>query len=428
MDLTRGGRGRLLVLSLLAAVAAVATALTLLSGGSASPRATAVPTLTSASPAAPLATSSPTPASPSPARDPRTGPVPSGFRSVDLSFVSADRGWALGTAACGTPPCTSLLSTVDGGRHWAGGAAPVLPLVGEPGCTAEQACLRTLRFADAQHGYAFGGALVTTDDGGTTWTRQTSPYVDALEAGDGTVLRVVHRTEGCPPGCVYTLERAPVGSRTWTPVNAPTIEGNRPLLLRQGSAAYLLVLKNPAGGAGDAHPQLLVSRDSGTTWAERPEPCGPSAPNSPDERDASAAAVAPDGSFTVLCTQRSTQRGSVLVSTDQARTFSAAAALPTADRGVDVAASSGSRLVVAAIRGGTYELLLSTDGGATWGAATSAAQPTPGAVTGAVTGDPPFLGFTTALVGTAAQPTGTSLWRTADGGRTWSPQPWRSPA
>ena len=422
MDLTRGGRGRVLLLGAMAAVAAGAMATTLLSGGTASPLALVTPSAAPGSPVVSAQPGSPTPAATaSAARDPRTGPVPSGFHSADLSFVSADRGWALGTAPCGNLPCTSLLSTVDGGRHWSGGAAPVLPLAGEPACTAEQDCLRALRFADARHGYAFGGALVTTEDGGRTWARQSGPYVDALEAGGGTVLRVVHDAESCPPGCTYTLQRAAVGSRTWTAVRAPVIEGNRPLLLRQGTAAYLLVLKNPAGGSGDAHPQFLVSRDSGTTWAEQPEPCGPSTPNSPDERDASAAAVAPDGSLTVLCTQRSTGRGSVLGSTDQARTFTAATALPAADRALAVGASSGSRLVVSAVRGSTYELLLSTDHGATWAAAASAPST---ASTDQAAADPPFLGFTTAAVGTAAQPGGRSLWRTADAGRTWTTQPW----
>ena len=352
---------------------------------------------------------------PSPTAAP-TGPIPAGFVGADLSFVSANNGWALGTAPCATPTCTSLLSTSDGGKSWSGRPAPVAALVGDKACTDQRTCISSLRFADSQHGYAFGGALITTNDGGASWTRQVSPYVDALEATGGTVLRVVHTSAGCPPGCTYTVQRAAVGSATWKTLDTAALEGNRALLFRQGKAAYVFVLKNPAGGAGDAHASLLVSRDDGSTWAQRNDPCGLSAPNAPEELDATAAAVAPDGSLAVLCANRSSQRGSVVVSTDQARTFGPAAALPSNALGVSVSAASRSRFVVSATNGPSYELLLTTNTGATWTRVAS----TPN-IAGATKG---FLGFTTASVATAAQPDRRHLWRSLDGGATWSSQTW----
>ena len=44
------------------------------------------------------------------------GPVPAGFRAVDLTWVSTDQGWALGTAPCAQAPCTSIVRTLDGGQ------------------------------------------------------------------------------------------------------------------------------------------------------------------------------------------------------------------------------------------------------------------------------------------------------------------------
>jgi hypothetical protein len=48
----------------------------------------------------------------------------------DLTFVSDDQGWALGTAPCSSNPCTSLVRTSDGGRSWVGIRPPVVGLVG----------------------------------------------------------------------------------------------------------------------------------------------------------------------------------------------------------------------------------------------------------------------------------------------------------
>ena len=405
---------RLIVTGAVALLALGAATFTVLTSGSSTPPAPPSQ-LALGSPGAPA----PTPASSSTPRSTASpaAPVPVGFVGTDLSFVSATTGWALGTAPCTAPTCTSLLATSDGGKTWTGRPAPVAALVGEPACTDQRSCISSLRFADSQHGYAFGGALITTNDGGATWTRQDSPFVDALEATGTTVLRVVHTSDGCPPGCTYTVQRAAVGSATWTTLNTPALEGNRALLFRQGKAAYVMALKNPAGGAGDAHAGLLVSRDDGITWAQQTDPCGLSAPNAPDEQDATAAAVAPDGSLAVLCAGRSSQRSSVVVSTDQARTFGPAATLPVEALGVSLSAASRSRFVVSATSGPSYELLLTTNTGATW--TRVAHTPNIAGVTNR------FLGFTTARVATAAQPDRRRLWRSLDGGTTWSSQPWR---
>ena len=71
-------------------------------------------------PTSPSPTANPTASASSaqPAPPGATGPVPAGFTVHDLTFVSEDQGWALGTAPCSSKPCTSLVRTSDGGRSW----------------------------------------------------------------------------------------------------------------------------------------------------------------------------------------------------------------------------------------------------------------------------------------------------------------------
>src|SRR4051794_21631848 len=60
---------------------------------------------------------------------PAGGPVPAGFNGYDLTWVSNDDGWALGTAPCDNRPCTSILRTTDGGKSWVGIPAPRAELI-----------------------------------------------------------------------------------------------------------------------------------------------------------------------------------------------------------------------------------------------------------------------------------------------------------
>jgi photosystem II stability/assembly factor-like uncharacterized protein len=44
--------------------------------------------------------------------------VPAGFRANSLSWLSPQRGWVLGEAACGTGTCSYVIDTTDGGKTW----------------------------------------------------------------------------------------------------------------------------------------------------------------------------------------------------------------------------------------------------------------------------------------------------------------------
>jgi hypothetical protein len=373
----------------------------------------------------PKASATDTASTPAPSRAatpiarPPGGPVPTGFTATDLSFVSATRGWALGTAPCTTAPCTSLLRTADGGASWTGGPAPKAYLPdGTTDCSLLP-CVTGIRFADGLHGYAYGGALFTTGDGGSTWTRETAPYVEALEPSGNDVVRVVRTMDGCPPGCSYLVERATIGSTTWARSASPALRGNAALLRRNAEDAYLFLPKNPAGGAGDAHAQVAVSHDRGRTWTDRPDPCGPVQQDNPAETDAADATTTPDGTLVVLCKARSAGRPDALrVSTDRGATFGPALGLPTGATAFAVAAASRDSVVVRTSRAGsTAELVRTADGGRTFTTVLRTAEadvPTRG-----------FLAFTTSTVGTWSDPRGALVWRTADAGATWTPYAYR---
>jgi hypothetical protein len=355
-------------------------------------------------------TNPPSSAQPAPpgAAVPVGGPVPAGFTVHDLTFVSDNEGWALGTAPCSSRPCTSLVRTNDGGRSWVGIRPPVVGLLGVDDCVA--ACVSNVRFATAAIGYLFGPqVLYRTTDGGATWQRQAGGAA-AIEIGDGNVLRV----QGCFPGCPLTVQISTIGGTAWRTVlglsSAQVGTDTGVQLSRTGGQVYLQVYGHVSGGASQAHSALYVSADGGLTWADRGEPC-PQV--SPGEVDASALSSASDKSVTVLCTQRSGSASFVAVSTDGGRTFQSGKLLHNLE--IQVGSASSSTVFAVGIVSGRESLVRSVDRGLTW---TVVAQS--GSLTGSSAPRSGFLGFESAITGrwvSLSDPR--TVWTTRDGGATW---------
>ena len=129
----RGRAVRRVAVPLLVAVVIAAIAVPLLSRGSTrhsqhvtgqppSPTAAAAPGQTEATSPPPTTKQAPVARA-----GPAGGPVPPGFIAASVTFISNSEGWVLGTAPCGSPPCTSVLRTRDGGRSWRGIPAPRYP-------------------------------------------------------------------------------------------------------------------------------------------------------------------------------------------------------------------------------------------------------------------------------------------------------------
>jgi photosystem II stability/assembly factor-like uncharacterized protein len=338
-------------------------------------------------------------------------PVPAGFTATDLSWVTVQDGFAIGTAPCGTTlRCAHVLRTTDGGATWSDTSASGL-------VKCADLCPNRVRFADTQTGYAFGGGLYMTTDGGMSWTSQPGPDTYGLEVANGTAVRVVTRTPGCP-GCQFEVQRSTVGSTTWDTVRTSDEYRTSADLVRQLDAVAVALKANPAGGAGDAHISLLLSADGGTTWTRRDDPCRAASQGVADEVDAVRVQLSLRSEVVALCQRRTLGSDggntSLTISSDGGATFSTPTGFPAHTDASLVAAGRGVLLAETHQANGTDVVLQrSTDDGRTW--AEVARAPLPNGDTAG-----PYLAFSTGSTATWVPQAGTSVWRSSDGGQTWT--------
>lgn len=360
------------------------------------------------------------------ARGPRTGPLPvvtqpgaepapQGFLAEDLSWVSVEDGFAVGTAPCAQGRCVHVLRTGDGGGSWSDTAGDGLPT------SCEASCPTRVRFADTDVGYLFGPTLFMTTDGGASWTHQPGLSTYGLETARGTAVRVV-TDRGCP-GCRFEVQRSAVGTSGWATVQRSGLLRSDAELARQVHDVVIALKANPAGGAGDAHTSLLLSRDDGATWTTRRDPCGSTSSNDTGEVDATHVVLSLAGDVVALCRRRerldSGGSTSVTLSGNGGATFSAPTGLPPGYDAGRVTGAGQGLLLAETYRpddARTAVLQRSTDGGRTWTEVARAALP------GGET-DAPYLAFSTTSVATWVPQPGTSVWRSSDGGVTWSQHP-----
>ena len=350
------------------------------------------------------------------AAGPTGGPVPKGFVASDLTFVSPNEGWLLGTAPCSTKPCTSIVHTTDGGKTWTGIPAPKaeLEVNGQNGCGTGP-CVRGLRFATSKIGYAYGStAWYLTTDAGQTWKKESGQAL-AIEVSNGTAVRVTTTSPGCPPGCTFKISTAPLGSASFTDAKVSGtagLLGNNVQLIRQGHAAYAEIFQNPAGGAESAQATLLTSTDDGRTWTVRPDPC---AQASGPEADSAEMAVADDGSLSVLCRSRSGQSAFVRTSTNDGASFGPQHQTPGGAPSFGLGAASAETLLLVQLGTNEDTLMRTGDGGATWTKVATAPAPTSGDLGLAA------IGFQNGTTGRWA-PGRSSVLTTTDAGQTWQTQ------
>src|ERR1700744_6144528 len=130
-----------------------------------------------------------------------SGPVPPGFGAQSFTAIGAGTWWLLGEAPCSDPPCTSILRTDDGGQSFVGIPAPRTTRVSQ------------LRFANSADGFAYDNQLWVTHDAGATWHQiRLGGAVTELATANGFAYALVRYG----PRGGGRLERAPLGSDTWT--------------------------------------------------------------------------------------------------------------------------------------------------------------------------------------------------------------------
>jgi hypothetical protein len=316
--------------------------------------------------AAASAAASPSPtASAAPSSAPGSSPPASvrlGFAVSDVSFVSAQRGWVLGSG--------QLLTTEDGALAWT--ALPAPP-----------AGVTHLRFATSSDGYAWStdGALWLTTDGAASWQPGQLGQVLSLETASGWVWAIAG------PQPYPDVWRAPVGSTVWT--NLGFTPDRSATLLVHGPAAYVAGQE----GAGPIPPSVEVY--TGTHAGRHlAVPCPASLPV-----PSVALGASTDGSLVLICDIQGQQAESDLayVSTDGGSGWTAITAPPAWSNGVT--AITGKRF------SWNGNVLVSTGGA--W---TVALAGPPGGFS--------LVGFETDQQGVALAADG-ALWITRDGGSSW---------
>jgi hypothetical protein len=345
------------------------------------------------------------------------GPVPAGFDPVSFTAISADEYWLLGDAPCSNPVCTSIVRTTDGGAHFVGVPAPAAALDVGSGSSGSVGRVNTLRFADHSDGYAFdtnpGGAFWDTHDGGGHWSEPAfMAGKDLLAFGTGAGYAFALASK-CDNGTCskVVLERSPVGSDQWTALTVPVPSGvDGPVTMTVHGSDLWFSLTTPESRAN----QLLVAgTGSGSDFTTYKSPCYPGLAGTVQASSSDVLwAVCPTGMMAGAF--RSTDGGAHWQALSATGELENSAVLVPASDTVAVLESSSQS-----------QLLRTTDGGASWKSVSS-----PG-------GSGLYLswaGFTDESTGSALLsetnapanwpwPNGPSpeqLWRTTDGGATWS--------
>jgi len=193
-----------------------------------------------------------------------TPPTITGFLAQSASFVSADDGFVLGVVSCSTGTCLALRHTVDQGVSWTSLSAPPTTL-GSTDTTG----VSGLHFADALDGWAFGGTVWATHDGGQNWhaVNVGGPVV-AMASGAGVAYALVEPCSSSPCSAPGHLYRSPVDEQSWTEVSGVSgqFDEGSWSLVAEGQTVFVLT--------PDPNPGILGSSD-GIHFAPLTIPCSP---------------------------------------------------------------------------------------------------------------------------------------------------------
>jgi photosystem II stability/assembly factor-like uncharacterized protein len=174
--------------------------------------------------------------------EPVTGPY-NWFGNV--AFVSAARGWVVGWGGC-------ILRTEDGGSTWIQQAAPTSGLPNLVGIAA----------VDDQHVWAVGhlGGVRHTSDGGSTWFAQTAAPGAGLR--DVAAVDASHAWLVGDSGSEAVIRVTSNGGTTWTPQSPP------PVLSSTAFNGIDFVNGSMGWAVGDGGA-IIATSDGGAHWVQQ---------------------------------------------------------------------------------------------------------------------------------------------------------------
>ena len=197
--------------------------------------------------------------------------VPAGFEANSVTWLSAQRGWVLGAASCGTNACAEVVGTTDAAKTWrliGTVPAPIAESGGRPGITE-------IRFATAAVGWAFGPYLFRTTTGGKSWAQMPIPgggkQVLALAAGPTQTYAVV-------ADCAWGAGLCPQPLSLWRiPTDARSGWARIPLTLPPNDAADVAVFGTTVyvvdAQEQFGRPDVFYASTDGRQFTARPAPC-----------------------------------------------------------------------------------------------------------------------------------------------------------
>ena len=385
-------RSRLLVpAAVLVPVAAAAALAVVLLGGrpiGLVPAGTASPT--------PSAESTPGPVASPPRVGPPGPPPPADFQPLDVSAISEQEFWVLGSTRCAPAGdcAAAVLHTADGGVHFSAVTAPparVLANTAAPGVSH-------IRFAGSRDGWAFGPDAWATHDGGAQWTRvMIGGSVSALEPGASAVYALLAGQQCGQPSCATTLLKTSPGADQCTPTDPPGVIKGVPEMTVRGTSVW--VMYNGTAAA------LWASHDGAATFTRFPYPCSP-------DLGGTLAAVSNSALWGFCATGT---LGHPILSTNSGQTFTAPPGRNDFPNSALLTAVSAPVAFIA--RGANEGIVRTTDDGATWAPIFATGRPDSSVF---------YVGFTDTSVGYAierftdrAGKQMTALWRTTKGGDGW---------
>jgi len=194
----------------------------------------------------------------------------------DVEAIDSKTAYLLATAG-------KIYKTIDGGRRWSL----------QYNNTAQGVFLDAFAFWDARHGIVLGDPindsflLLTTSNGGATWTRVPTPAIppaikgEAAFAASGTCIAVEGKTNVwfATGGKAARVFRSTDRGRTWKVSNTPVISGE------DSTGIFSIAFKDAKNGfvvGGDYRKPAALgdnaasTTDGGVTWklVEGPRPNG----------------------------------------------------------------------------------------------------------------------------------------------------------